>query len=530
MTAGTARRRLVASLPRGGALPDHVFWRRHQAILWVLWAHIAGLAVFGLARGFSPGRVAVVLFPVVIFTMVASWPAFRGRTLRPAMAALGLLSSSAALVYLWSGVIEGHFHFFVTLAIVALYQSWSPYLIAVAFVLLHHGLLGSIAAHTVFNHAAANRDPWAWAAIHALFVAAVSVATLAAWRQSEDARAEAEHQAETRAEQEALRRLAEAVAEDLDHDRLFELAASEAAALLGVETGAVARFEGEHAAIVGAVGRPISGVGARISLRSGSSLAVVHRSGRPARVDYATLEPNDPVRLLAEEHGHVQAVAAPIMVGSRAWGGLAVGTTRENGLPAGAEDRLARFARLVAVSVVNADARHELEARASTDPLTGLANHRAFHERLGIEVERARRHDRALALVVLDLDHFKRVNDTHGHPVGDAILADLGRRLLGQIRPGDMLARIGGEEFALLLPETDALGGWEVAERAREAVGADPFPTVGRLTLSAGVCDLERAGSAGELVALADRALYRAKGRGRDVSVVTSEAPRTLPR
>jgi diguanylate cyclase (GGDEF)-like protein len=284
----------------------------------------------------------------------------------------------------------------------------------------------------------------------------------------------------------------------------------------------VARYEADHAVILGAFGRHSSGVGTRIPLAGGASLAVAHRTGRPTRVDFGALEPDDPARLLAELHGHVQAVAAPIIVGACVRGGLMVATTRLGGLPEGAEERLARFAKLIALILVNAEARRELEARASTDPLTGLANHRAFHDRLAIEVGRAVRHGRALALVMLDLDHFKRVNDTHGHLVGDAILADVARRLRGQIRPGDMLARIGGEEFALLLPETDAVGGWQVAERAREAVRAEPFSTAGRLTLSAGVCDLEGAGGAGELVALADRALYGAKDRGRDGSVVHS--------
>ena len=160
----------------------------------------------------------------------------------------------------------------------------------------------------------------------------------------------------------------------------------------------------------------------------------------------------------------------------------------------------------------------DAEARAATDPLTGLANHRVFHERLRAEVERARRHGRPLALALFDLDHFKEVNDRHGHQAGDEVLVETARRLAAQARPEDLLARIGGEEFAWLLPEGDSLNAWQAAERAREAVKASPFGFGERLTLSAGVAELAQAADASGLVRLADGALYWAKAHGRDIS------------
>jgi diguanylate cyclase (GGDEF)-like protein/putative nucleotidyltransferase with HDIG domain len=162
-----------------------------------------------------------------------------------------------------------------------------------------------------------------------------------------------------------------------------------------------------------------------------------------------------------------------------------------------------------------------LHLRATTDPLTNLPNHREFHERLAAEVERARRHGRALSVVVLDLDHFKRVNDTYGHPAGDRTLIHVAETLRGVVRPGDTLARIGGEEFGWILPEASALEAWQATERARGLLLATPVPRAGTINFSAGVCDLTEVApplGGAELVRLADGALYWAKRNGRGVT------------
>jgi diguanylate cyclase (GGDEF)-like protein len=166
-------------------------------------------------------------------------------------------------------------------------------------------------------------------------------------------------------------------------------------------------------------------------------------------------------------------------------------------------------------------ALRELHRRATTDPLTDLPNHREFHERLRAEVERARRHGRELSVVVIDIDHFKLVNDTHGHPVGDRVLAHVATTLRRALRSGDTLARIGGEEFGWILPETTALPAWQAVERAREILAASPAPTVGTVDFSAGICDLEhvdRSLGAPDLLRLADGALYWAKRNGRGIT------------
>ena len=156
-----------------------------------------------------------------------------------------------------------------------------------------------------------------------------------------------------------------------------------------------------------------------------------------------------------------------------------------------------------------------LAGLAATDPLTELPNHRAFQERLHEESARALRDGASLSLVLLDLDHFKRVNDTHGHPVGDTVVREVAARLQACAREGEMVARIGGEEFAWLV-RGDAMDAWQAAERARLDVDATPLAGDIRLTISAGVCELGQAGSPMELLRLADGALYWAKAHGRN--------------
>jgi diguanylate cyclase len=162
----------------------------------------------------------------------------------------------------------------------------------------------------------------------------------------------------------------------------------------------------------------------------------------------------------------------------------------------------------------------ELERLATQDPLTGLANHRVFHQRLHDAVAHAVRHDRPLSVVVMDLDHFKRINDEHGHIMGDHALEAVAARLRTVVREGELLARVGGEEFAWILPEADSEGAVAAAERARTVVSAQSLLPVGVLTLSAGVGTRDTLTDAGALYERADQALYRAKADGRNRTVL----------
>lgn len=162
-------------------------------------------------------------------------------------------------------------------------------------------------------------------------------------------------------------------------------------------------------------------------------------------------------------------------------------------------------------------AAHRLAWRAETDQLTGLTGHATFQERLTAQVDAARRNGEALSLVLLDLDHFKEINDTLGHQVGDDILREVGRQLFEAAGPDDLVARVGGEEFAWLLPRQGVEAAVDAADRLRLAIEARPIMGA-RVTLSAGVCDLGPSGSAAELYRLTDGALYWAKAHGRNVT------------
>jgi diguanylate cyclase (GGDEF)-like protein len=194
--------------------------------------------------------------------------------------------------------------------------------------------------------------------------------------------------------------------------------------------------------------------------------------------------------------------------------------------PFEASELLARVSAALRVKSLQDELRRrnlELDHMSRTDALTGLHNRRHLEERLGEFVSLARRHGEELAAAMIDLDHFKRINDTAGHPAGDAVLRVTAERLRGILRAEDVLGRWGGEEFLALLPRTDAAGAQLAAERMRQAVGGQPIqlPEGGeiRVTASIGVATGVDEGAAG-LVQRADGALYEAKAAGRDRVVV----------
>lgn len=165
--------------------------------------------------------------------------------------------------------------------------------------------------------------------------------------------------------------------------------------------------------------------------------------------------------------------------------------------------------------------QRKLTRLALTDALTGIANRRAFMDRLEAEVSRARRHGNALSVIMADIDHFKRVNDTHGHGAGDVVICDTVARMGTRIRRSDMLGRLGGEEFAVLLPETDAPAAMALAEQLRRAVDAETFQVAEGcalpVSISLGVAQWTADDkSAEELLSRADQALYQSKETGRN--------------
>ncbi len=326
--------------------------------------------------------------------------------------------------------------------------------------------------------------------------------------------------------QAALRHVATLVAADSEPPDVFAAVAEELGAMLDADAGLVCRFVDGNAVVTGTWGDHGARLGVALPLEGAGALAGVARTSAPSRVDdYRLLgdELDVPTRV-ARREGFQASVAAPVRVSGVVWGAVMASTRSTAGLHADAEDRIERFAELVGMAIDNSEAHARLVERAGTDSLTGLANHRTFQEALRTRFTAARRARRHLSLVLFDLDHFKQVNDAHGHQVGDRVLVEVARRLAGCARPGDVVARIGGEEFAWIMPEADGIAAYAAAERARVAAVEFPLPVAARspITISAGVCDLLHASSPDELVRLADGSLYWAKAHGRDATYLYS--------
>ncbi|HEX2700211.1 MAG TPA: GGDEF domain-containing protein [Acidimicrobiales bacterium] len=226
-------------------------------------------------------------------------------------------------------------------------------------------------------------------------------------------------------------------------------------------------------------------------------------------------------RLLATAlPGASNVIVAPLVIEGRAVGAVAVERAggRRARVTARTVELLGQFAAHAALALRAAALQAEVERMASTDALTGVANRRSFESALRRELARATRRGESCGLIVLDVDHFKRVNDTYGHQAGDEVLARVGQALGDAARATDIVARYGGEEFAVILPSSTGADAVRVAERLRAAVGENRGPVA--VTVSAGAAVFPVDGSdASALVAAADAALYKAKRQGRDRTV-----------
>jgi GGDEF domain-containing protein len=271
-------KRLRDSLPEGRAIAEEVWQRRHRGMIALLWLHVPGVFLYGIATRHS---VVHSFSESSIVVMAALGCRFgpKGRRFQSIMATLGLTASSAILVHLSGGLIEFHFHYFITLAVVSLYHDWTPFLVAVGFVAVQHGVMGVLDPRSVYNHTDAITHPWKWAAIHAGFVLSASAVSLVRWKSSE---------------MEALK-----------------------------------------------------------------------------------------------------------------------------------------------------------------DPLTSLPNRALFGDRLRQALVRRDLLGGSLAVMFLDVDDFKTINDTAGHGAGDRLLMVVGDRLRAVVRPADTVARLGGDEFAIVLEDAD---------------------------------------------------------------------------
>ncbi|MCC6177251.1 MAG: EAL domain-containing protein [Chloroflexi bacterium] len=336
------RRSIKRLLPEDRVLPEGVWERRHTALVTLLWLHAIALAVYEALTGPTLEHALIDGGTLVAAAVLAGRSCF-SRHIRAGAASFGLVSASALLVHLSGGYIEIHFYFFVVITLIALYQDWTPFLVAVSYVVLHHGVLGVLDPTSVYNHPAALEHPFIWMLIHGGFVLAASAASLLMWRLNE-------------------------------HQTLY-------------------------------------------------------------------------------------------------------------------------------------------------DPLTNLANRALFMDRVEHALTHGGHQARSIAMLFLDLDHFKGVNDGGGHSAGDLILRAVADRLRGCVRAVDTVARLGGDEFGILLEDVrDVRDAARMAQRILDEITAPFALRDGQVTISGsiGLCLSGADRQAAEtLVHYADVAMYAAKDAGR---------------
>ncbi|SNB46798.1 sensor domain-containing diguanylate cyclase [Geobacter sp. DSM 9736] len=215
-------------------------------------------------------------------------------------------------------------------------------------------------------------------------------------------------------------------------------------------------------------------------------------------------------------------VCVPLLLQGRPLGVLYLYDFQPRELEQRQLDLLGIFASFAVMSIDNASLHTRTKRMAITDALTGIYNNRYFKQVFPYELSRARRYGKPLSLIMMDIDHFKQLNDTYGHPKGDQVLATLGKVLSGSLRAADFSFRYGGEEFAVLLPETRIEGAFLVAESLREKIRKSVSPVLGeavdqQVTVSLGVaCYPNDANTPELLLKHADSCLYKAKKQGRN--------------
>ena len=467
-------RHLASRLPRGHTLPCAVWERRHRWMVRVLWAHVPALVLFAVARGYTVQHGLLDVSAPALAAAAATSTRFPRRP-RAALVVMGLLTCSAVLVHLWGGRTEGHFHFFVMVALLSLYEEWFTYLLSFAYVLFHHTIGGVFEPHSVYDHAGGWHAPLKWAGIHALFIAGLGVVNIICWRLNEDARLET-------------------VASEGRFRSAFDDAPT-GMAMVGLD-GIITRVNEAFCARTGfaaeeLIGRPLDDL-----------TPVDDRDGRPwPRVEEGVREIER--RFMRRD-------------GSVGWALWQHSMTRDlDGRPA------AYVSHCLDISL-RKRAEDQLSWQAHHDPLTGLPNRKLFVERLeGALERRAAPGGGRVAVLFVDLDNFKIVNDSLGHGAGDRLLEAVAERLRRVLRPDDVIARFGGDEFTVLLANVhDERHALRVADRLAGALRA-PLVLDGEQRFITASVGLSLAGPGDDraepqaLLRDADAAMYRAKELGK---------------
>ncbi|HYT11424.1 MAG TPA: GGDEF domain-containing protein [Candidatus Nitrosopolaris sp.] len=307
--------------------------------------------------------------------------------------------------------------------------------------------------------------------------------------------------------------MASAVNSSLGLEEVLDVAIRHAGRIMGAVAGAMylvvpGKTEMRRQAQYGLTHRPRGSVRALTEEPLRSALAAM----RPVVVRLA--EESAPG---LEAGGHPQHVlVVPVQRAAQLMGALELYLTAWRELTEDQSDLLIGVASQAAIAIRHAQLFQAQEENALTDELTKLPNRRALAQQFLKEMQRARRHHKPIAFLMVDLDHFKQVNDTYGHLHGDAVLAELASIISTGARESDVCARYGGEEFALVLHETNDAGARILAERIRAKVAAHTFPGGLKLTISIGVAATSEASLFTSLIERADQALYAAKMGGRN--------------
>ena len=408
--------RLRLMVPTGRTLPDYAWLHRHHAMVGLLFVEAVGLTVFSITQG--NGLAHSVAHALGLFAVGAAAIRFEHRRRAASvLVSFGLVTACALLVHIWDGAIEGHFLFFVTIVVLALYEDWIPFLVAAAYVVIHHGIAGAIDPGAVYNHPAAVAHPWRWAAIHGGFVVAAGLASVAAWRLNEMLRAQ---------ELEAHRR---ALASEERFRGAFE----------GAPIGMALFTFGAHGVDVDQVNQAmcdLTGHSREQLLANGFEIAVDPDDAQAAIEGFGSL--------LRGGDGRVELeLRIRHASGATRWA-----TARVSLLHTRADGRGYAIAQVEDVTERRRVAE-ELIHQALHDPLTGLGNRRSLLSDLDLGLLEATS-ARPLVLALFDLDGFKTYNDTFGHPAGDSLLLRVAQRLERVLEGQATAYRIGGDEFCVL--------------------------------------------------------------------------------